>query len=97
MGCGCLLMLLCGASPRFVMLFMWIFTDRLSLAFHSFWAGLAGFAFLPFTSIMYALAYSPVTEVRGIGWLLVGFGVVLDISAWSASGREAQVRYRPAG
>jgi hypothetical protein len=85
--------LMAGMSPRFVMTFLWIFTDRLSIAFNSFFMGLAGFLLMPFTSVLYAMAYSPLTGVRGVGWLLVGFGVLLDFGAWGASGREARSRY----
>jgi len=95
-GCGCLIVLMAGVSPRFVMAFLWIFTDRLSIAFNSFFMGFAGFLLMPFTSVLYAMAYSPVTEVQGFGWVLVGFGVLLDFGAWGASGREARSRYATA-
>ncbi len=51
MGC-CALVLASWISPRFVLFLMWIFGDRLDFAFDSFWAGLAGFVFLPWTSVL---------------------------------------------
>ena len=92
MGCGCLLVLVAWISPRFVMTFLWIFTDRLSNAFDSFVVGLAGFVLMPYTSVLYALTYSPTDGVSGLGWLVVGLGALLDLGSWLGSGREARAR-----
>lgn len=88
---GCIVALLAWISPRFVLVAFWIFGDRLSLAFDSFWMGLAGFVLLPYTTAFYALAYAPGRGVSGIGWLLVGLAVLLDLGAWTKAGRESDV------
>jgi len=92
MGC-CALILASWISPRFVLFLMWVFGDRLDLAFDSFWTGLAGFIFLPWTSVCYALAYAPVSEVSGVGWVLVFFGLLADLGTWFGGGREGRSRY----
>jgi hypothetical protein len=92
MGC-CALVLAAWISPRFVLFFMWIFSDRLSLAFDSFWTGFAGFLILPWTSLAYALAYAPQAEVSGIGWLFVIAGLVADLSTWFGGGRQGRSYY----
>lgn len=92
MGC-CALVLAAWISPRFVLFLMWVFGDRLDLAFDSFWTGFAGFLLLPWTTFCYALAYAPVAEVSGIGWLFVGLGLLADLSTWFGGGRTGYTRY----
>jgi hypothetical protein len=41
---------------------------------------------------MYALSYSPVEGVQGFGWILVGFGLLLDLSSYFGGGRAQQQR-----
>ncbi|MEZ5239372.1 MAG: hypothetical protein R2716_10665 [Microthrixaceae bacterium] len=92
MGCGCLILLASGISPRLALFLMWLFTDRLSLALDSFWLGLAGFLVLPWTTLAWAVAYAPFTGVEGFGVLLVAFGFVVDVSSWLGTGRERSRR-----
>lgn len=92
MGCGCLIALLGLISPRLVIFLLWLFSDRLTIAFDSFVIGFLGFLLLPFTTLFYALAYEPVLGVTGFGWILVGFGVLLDLSSWFAGGDSARRR-----
>ncbi len=73
--------------PRVALFFMWVFTDRLSIAFENFWLPLLGFCFLPFTTIFWAIAYAPISEVTGVGWLFVAFGFVLDVASYVGGGR----------
>jgi len=91
-GC-CALVLATWLSPRFVLLLMWIFGDRLDIAFESFWTGLAGFVLLPWTTLAYAFAYAPHAEVSGIGWIVVAMGLFLDLGAWFGGGRQGRVYY----
>jgi hypothetical protein len=92
MGC-CALVLAAWISPRFVLFLMWIFSERLDIAFDSFWAGFAGFLILPCTTFCYALAYAPIAGVEGIGWIFVGLGLLADLSTWFGGGREGRRRY----
>lgn len=92
MGCGCLLLLASGISPRLAVFLMWIFTDRLSIALDSFWIGLAGFLVLPWTTFVYAAAYSPVDGVSGLGVALVVFAFIVDVASWFGTGREGYAR-----
>ncbi len=91
MGC-CAAVLAAWITPRFVLFLMWLFGDRLEVAFDSFWTGFAGFLFLPWTTFAYALAYAPRAEVTGIGWLLVGLALVFDLSTWFGGDRERRRR-----
>ncbi len=89
---GCLLVLAAFLSPRFVLFLLFLFSDRLSIAFDSFWVGLAGFIFLPWATTLFALAYDPIDGVTGIGWLFVGIGLLVDLSSWFGGGKHAQSR-----
>jgi len=92
MGCGCVVALIGLAAPRFALFLMWLFSDRLSVAFDSFVQGFLGFVLLPFTTMFYALSYAVPEGVSGFGWVLVGFGLLLDLSAWFGGGGEARRR-----
>src|ERR1700722_9811274 len=78
---GCIVALVAAFSARFALFLVWLFTDRLSVAFRSGWEGLLGFIFLPYTTLFYALVYAPGRGVDAFGWFIVALGVVLDVSS----------------
>ncbi len=90
--CGCFVALLAFISPRLAVFALWAFTDRMSIAFDSFWWALIGFVFLPWTTLAWAVAYAPRDGVTGFGWVLVAFALVVDISTHigSAQARRDQ-------
>ena len=65
-----------------VIFLLWIFTDRLTIAFRSGWEGILGFIFLPYTTLFYALVYAPGKGVDAFGWVIVALGVLLDLSSY---------------
>ncbi len=86
LGCGCLFALAAATAPRLVLLFVWLFTPLVTRAFQSmFVIPLLGIIFLPFTTLMYVLVWSPVVGVTGWGWFFVIVGVLLDIGSYSGS------------
>ncbi len=87
----CLIFLLALFAPRVAFVFIWIFGDRVDLAFGSFIWPLLLLIFLPWTGIMYALLWSPVGGVEGAEWILIGLAVAVDIMSWSS--RAAKKRY----
>ena len=87
----CLLLILALFAPRLVFALMWIFGDRVDLAFGSFVWPLLLLIFLPWTGIVYTLLWSPAVGVDGAEWLLVALAVFVDLAAWSA--RAAKNRY----
>jgi len=88
---GCLLALFAWISPRFVLALLYVFTNRLTIAFTSGWEGLLGFFVVPYATLFYALVYSPGIGVHGLGWVLVAVGLFLDLSSLDA-GRRARAR-----
>ena len=91
---GCLVALLAAISPRFVIFLLWIFSDRLTVAFHSGWEGIIGFILLPYTTLFYVLVYSPGRGVDSFGWFIVALGVLLDLSSHAFSSRARRRRER---
>jgi hypothetical protein len=82
LGCGCLLAMGAAFAPRLVLIIMWIFGRRINAAFNNFIVPLLGIIFLPYTTIMYVLVWSPATGVSGWDWLWIAMGVLLDIMKW---------------
>jgi hypothetical protein len=78
-------------GPRFAVLAIWLFGDRVELAFDGWLLPLLGLIFLPWTTLMYLLVWSFPGGVSGAEWIVVGLGVVLDVATYSA--RSAQSRY----
>jgi CDP-diglyceride synthetase len=79
---GCLLALLAALSPRLALVLVWIFTNLVDRAFEGFLLPLLGLIFLPFTTLIYVLAYRPVVGVTGWGWLFVFLGVLFDLGSY---------------
>jgi hypothetical protein len=105
---GCLLAFSAAVAPRLVLILAWIFSDR----WQAVWQGdflmpLLGIIFLPYTTIMYMLAWSPAIagggNIEGWDWLWIILGVFLDIMKWGqmlANRKEATSqaqRYYPSG
>jgi hypothetical protein len=91
MGC-CAGVLVLGGAPRLALFLLWIFTDRLTLAFDSFILGFLGFLLLPYTTVFYALAYAPIGGVSGFGWFIVILGFIIDIGSYTSGGYANQRR-----
>jgi hypothetical protein len=83
----CLLALLTGFFPRLGLVIVWIFTNEVDQAYDTFILPLLGLIFLPLTTLVYALFYSPVGGVEGIEWFWVVLAFLLDIGALGAGAR----------
>jgi hypothetical protein len=83
--CGCIFALISLASPRLAFIFLWIFTSYVERALPNPLHALAGLIFLPFTSVVYVLVYSPTLGVSGWGWLLVGIAFLIDLGSYGGS------------
>ena len=105
---GCLLAFAAAIAPRVVLILAWIFSDRWPIVWgDNFLWPLMGIIFLPYTTIMYMLAWSPAVagggNIEGWDWLWIILGVFLDIMKWGqmlANRKEAQtqtMKYYPSG
>ena len=93
---GCLLVLLASFAPRVVLAVVWIFSNLVDRAFSGFLVPLLGLIFLPYTTLFYVLAWSPVGGVSGWGWFFVTSGVLFDIGHWVGNGYTGRQRYATA-
>ena len=90
----CFLLLFAAFGPRFAIIAMWLFGDRVDLAFDSWLWPLLGLFLAPWTTLMYLLVWSPIGGVSGGEWIIVGLGVALDVATYAA--RPYQSRYATA-
>ena len=81
---GCLLALTASFAPRLVLVLAWIFSPRWDQAFNNFIWPLLGIIFLPYTTIMFLLAWSPGLGIVGWDWMWIFLGVLLDFWKWSS-------------
>jgi hypothetical protein len=86
---GCLFALLAGLFPRLAVLIYWIARpERVDAAFNTFIWPLLGIIFLPFTTLIYLLLYTPGRGVTGWDWFWIALAVVLDVGHWGASATQ---------
>jgi len=82
-------------GPRFGILVWWLMDSlRWEAAFSSFWASFVGFLFAPWTTIFYVLVWSP-GGLRGFDWLILAFGIVLDIASYTSGSYSQRAQYSP--
>ena len=79
---GCVIALVAMGSPRLAFLLAWLLTERVTIAFENNVVPILGFIFLPWTILMWTLAYTPIHGVTGIGWLVVGLAFLADIGSY---------------
>ena len=83
----CLFAALAVIGPRFVLVMMWLFGDRVDFAFDSWIWPLLGLFFLPWTTVAYVLAWQPGGISGGWDYLLIALGVALDLATYSSQVR----------
>lgn len=87
----CLALLVGFLGPRVGLLAVWIFGDRVELAFDGWIWPLLGLFFLPWTTLFYVLSWSALSGTTGWDYVFIGFGVLLDVMTYSS--RAARGRY----
>lgn len=92
MGCGCVVALFAMASPRLAVFLVWLFTDRMGVAFDRGWMGFVGFLFLPWTTLAWTFCYAPVKGVSGFGWIIVVFALITDLGTYGGSSQMKRRR-----
>ena len=83
LGCACLLAMGAAIAPRLIFIIMWIFGERINMVFDNWLWPLLGVIFIPYTTIMYVLVWTPGLGVAGWDWLWIGLGLILDIMKWA--------------
>lgn len=73
-------------APRAALFLVWILTPLVNRAFGTFLIPLLGFVFLPFTTLVYSLAYSPaIGGPSGLGWLWVLLAFLVDLASYGGA------------
>jgi hypothetical protein len=83
---GCLFLMMAGIFPRLGVLFIWLARPTyFTAAFGDMilWP-ILGIIFMPFTTLMYVLLWSP-TGLTGWDWLWLGLAAVIDIGHWGSN------------
>ena len=100
---GCLIGLTAAVAPRVLLVLAWIFADRWVLVWKGdFLVPLLGIIFLPYTTIMYMLVWTP-DGIAGFAWMWILLGVILDLMKWGQvltnrkAGMDYAQRYYPSG
>ena len=88
----CLVVLLLAGAPRLATIWLWLTTDRMTIAFDSGILAFVGWLFLPWTTLMWALAYAPFAGVSGFGYIIVVLGLLMDLSAYGGGGKYQRDR-----
>ena len=92
---GCLMALGIAVAPRVILVLAWMFSDRWVAVWQTeFLLPLLGIIFLPYTTIMYILAWTPL-GIEGWEWLWIALGVILDVLNWgqAISNRRTATEY----
>lgn len=83
----CLFALMAGFFPRLATLLLWIARPNMvSAAFNGGWLlPILGIIFLPFTTLMYVILWTPGIGLTGGDWLWLILAVVLDLMHYSST------------
>jgi hypothetical protein len=78
---GCLFALLAGGFPRLITFFIWLARPLFfTVAFGGSWFWpLLGIIFLPFTTLIYSLLWTPVVGLVGFDWVWIILAFLIDI------------------
>lgn len=86
---GCLIALLALIGPRVALFFVWVTTNFVDRAYDNVIVPVLGFIFLPWTTLVYALAYNG-HGLSPLGWFFVILAFLADLGSHAAAARERQ-------
>jgi hypothetical protein len=89
---GCLFGLFVGFFPRIALVIVWLATNLVDRAFDSFILPLLGLIFLPFTTLVYALAWVPGVELGNGRWLWVALAFAFELVGYAGTARTNRDR-----
>ena len=75
----CFVGILAFLGPRVAIAVVWIFGNRVELAFDSWWLPLLGLIFLPWTTLAYLIAWQPGGVEGNWDALIIVVGISLDV------------------
>jgi hypothetical protein len=88
----CLAAVMALIGPRFAIFLWWLFDmDRWGRSFDSFFVGIVGFMFVPWTTIGWVIVAPD--GVRGFDWVVLALGFLFDVGSYSGGGYSGRSRY----
>jgi hypothetical protein len=84
---ACLFGIVAGFFPRVALFIVWITTDLVDRAFGPWILPLLGLIFLPFTTLIYVLAWSPVIHLGNGRWLWVALAFAFELAGYAGTNR----------
>jgi hypothetical protein len=94
---GCLLTLTSGIVPRLAIVLIWLARPaQWDAAFGGPIVPLLGIVFLPFTTLMYLILYSPTSGLSGLDFVFLMIAVAIDVFGWGANayGNRDRIGFR---
>jgi len=80
---GCLMGMAIAFAPRIMLILAWLFSARWDAVWGGNWLWpLLGIVFLPYTTVMFMLVWTPVTGIAGWDWMWIILGLMLDVMKW---------------
>jgi hypothetical protein len=83
---GCLFALVAGVFPRLALLVVWLTTTLVDRAFEGFLLPLLGLIFLPLTTLVFVLAWTPGGGLGGGSWLWIALAFLLKLGGYARTG-----------
>lgn len=78
---GCLFVAMAAFFPRIAVFIIWLARPAMvGAAFDTFIIPLLGIIFLPFTTLIYLILFTPGTGLSGWDWLWLGLAVIIDVT-----------------
>jgi hypothetical protein len=89
---GCLFAIVAGFFPRVALVVVWLTTNLVDRAFGPWILPLLGLFFLPFTTLIYVLSYSPAIGLGHGRWLWVALAFVFELFGYGGTARTNRGR-----
>jgi hypothetical protein len=89
---GCLFAIVAGFFPRAALIIVWIATDLVDRAYSTWLIPLVGLFVLPFTTLVYALVWTPVVHVGNGRWVWVALAFVVELTGYAGTARTNRER-----
>jgi hypothetical protein len=89
---GCLFAVVAGFFPRVALVVVWLTTNLVDRAFGPWILPLLGLFFLPFTTLIYVLAYSPAIGLGHGRWLWVALAFAFELAGYAGTSRTNRGR-----
>ena len=89
---GCLFAMFAGFFPRVALVVIWIATDLVDRAFTTWLIPLLGLIVLPFTTLVYAIAWVPGVHLGNGRWVWVAIAIAIELIGYAGPARTKRER-----